>query len=172
MGPEGIILVNSPITTFQQSLTHSALMLILLRKSLSRNGLAERAPAGWQWFWGVWPNQRTCVAPGANGQLNSVKIQSKALLNFVSNSSSKLKRPLPPAQAQHQRFIFRMPLISLQHWKGSVCQIQSMDRYKHHKLSCLPLKSKDLSSWIQKLNILTLLLRNLLRDVLMALCGL
>ena len=25
MGPEGIILVNSPITTFQQSLTHSAL---------------------------------------------------------------------------------------------------------------------------------------------------
>ena len=26
MGPEGIILVNSPITTFQQSLTHSALM--------------------------------------------------------------------------------------------------------------------------------------------------
>ena len=25
MGPEGIILVNSPITTFQQSLTHSAM---------------------------------------------------------------------------------------------------------------------------------------------------
>ena len=25
MGPEGIILVNPPITTFQQSLTHSAL---------------------------------------------------------------------------------------------------------------------------------------------------
>ena len=24
MGPEGIILVNPPITTFQQSLTHSA----------------------------------------------------------------------------------------------------------------------------------------------------
>ena len=26
MGPEGIILVNSPITSFQQSLTHSALV--------------------------------------------------------------------------------------------------------------------------------------------------
>ena len=25
MGPEGIILVNPPITTFQQSLTHSAM---------------------------------------------------------------------------------------------------------------------------------------------------
>ena len=27
MGPEGNILVNSPITTFQQSLTHSAIMI-------------------------------------------------------------------------------------------------------------------------------------------------
>ena len=26
MGPEGIILVNSPITTFQQSLTHSVVL--------------------------------------------------------------------------------------------------------------------------------------------------
>ena len=26
MGPEGVILVNPPITTFQQSLTHSALV--------------------------------------------------------------------------------------------------------------------------------------------------
>ena len=26
MGPEGVILVNSPISTFQQSLTHSALV--------------------------------------------------------------------------------------------------------------------------------------------------
>ena len=26
MGPEGIILINPPITTFQQSLTHSALL--------------------------------------------------------------------------------------------------------------------------------------------------
>ena len=26
MGPEGIILVNPPITTFQQSLTHSAML--------------------------------------------------------------------------------------------------------------------------------------------------
>ena len=30
MGPEGIILVNPPITTFQQSLTHSALRLSYL----------------------------------------------------------------------------------------------------------------------------------------------
>ena len=30
MGPEGIILVNSPITTFQQSLTHSAMIMLLL----------------------------------------------------------------------------------------------------------------------------------------------
>ena len=29
MGPEEIILVNPPITTFQQSLTHSALVLYL-----------------------------------------------------------------------------------------------------------------------------------------------
>ena len=28
MGPEGIILVNPPITTFQQSLTHSALWCV------------------------------------------------------------------------------------------------------------------------------------------------
>ena len=30
MEPEGIILVNSPITTFQQSLTHSAMIMLLL----------------------------------------------------------------------------------------------------------------------------------------------
>ena len=30
MGPEGIILVNSPITTFQQSLTHSAMIMLLI----------------------------------------------------------------------------------------------------------------------------------------------
>ena len=30
MGPEGIVLVNSPIATFQQSLTHSAVMLLVM----------------------------------------------------------------------------------------------------------------------------------------------
>ena len=30
MGPEGIILVNPPITTLQQSLTHSALIIIMV----------------------------------------------------------------------------------------------------------------------------------------------
>ena len=38
MGPEGIILVNSPISTFQQSLTHSAMgcqMCILLSENTS-----------------------------------------------------------------------------------------------------------------------------------------
>ena len=30
MGPEGIILVNPPITTLQQSLTHSAMILIVI----------------------------------------------------------------------------------------------------------------------------------------------
>ena len=32
MGPEGNILVNSPITTFQQSLTHSAMGLQKISK--------------------------------------------------------------------------------------------------------------------------------------------
>ena len=32
MEPEGIILVNSPITTFQQSLTHSAMIALSLEK--------------------------------------------------------------------------------------------------------------------------------------------
>ena len=36
MGPEGIILVNSPITTFQQSLTHSALFIFVLSKRKGR----------------------------------------------------------------------------------------------------------------------------------------
>ena len=30
MGPEGNVLVNSPITTFQQSLTHSAMIMLLI----------------------------------------------------------------------------------------------------------------------------------------------
>ena len=30
MGPDGIILVNFPITTFQQSLTHSAMIMLLI----------------------------------------------------------------------------------------------------------------------------------------------
>ena len=30
MGPEGIILVNPPITTLQQSLTHSAVIIVRL----------------------------------------------------------------------------------------------------------------------------------------------
>ena len=32
MGPEGIILVNPSITTFQQSLTHSAMTLVIVIK--------------------------------------------------------------------------------------------------------------------------------------------
>ena len=35
MGPEGIILVNPPITTFQQSLTHSALEVLTALKVLT-----------------------------------------------------------------------------------------------------------------------------------------
>ena len=35
MGPEGIILVNPPITTFQQNLTHSAMMTDMTMKIIN-----------------------------------------------------------------------------------------------------------------------------------------
>ena len=37
MGPEGIILVNPPITTLQHSLTHSALKTIKVNGSFKKN---------------------------------------------------------------------------------------------------------------------------------------
>ena len=48
MGPEGIILVNPPITTLQQSLTHSAMMMVLLR---------------WFIIFGSWPPSSSNLSP-------------------------------------------------------------------------------------------------------------
>ena len=38
MGPEEIILINPPITTFQQSLTHSAMVMIEAPQEEGRGG--------------------------------------------------------------------------------------------------------------------------------------
>ena len=37
MGPKGIVLINSPITTFQQSLTHSAMNGIHMKEGFLSN---------------------------------------------------------------------------------------------------------------------------------------
>ena len=43
MGPEGIILVNPPITTFQQSLTHSAMLVTYqIDRAWAQGGQAGR----------------------------------------------------------------------------------------------------------------------------------
>ena len=54
MGPEGIILVNSPITTFQQSLTHSALVfhrgvIVCVPKTVFMNFESQIDDIGFPW---------------------------------------------------------------------------------------------------------------------------
>ena len=50
MGPEGIFLVNSPITTFQQSLTHSAVWHLLACKTSVKQVLYIAEIGFWQIF--------------------------------------------------------------------------------------------------------------------------
>ena len=105
MGPEGIILVNSPITTFQQSLTHSALGDCIIW--LSMFGESRKSFCLWM-FWEMASKLLdqiliTCLSPHQAGSYHHKEMNKESFstttrhpeLNLVTRSLPKFSDAYP-----------------------------------------------------------------------------